>query len=531
MRALDGKSWAALLCAAALACGVRAQVQEQVPAPGASRLVIADAQGDWGLLAPFLHQARGPGYVYSSFVFDTLVWKEADGTLAPALATRWQALPGGRCHRFTLAAGARWHDGKPVTPQDVAFSFDYLRRHHYRFVDLQVIDRVTATPTAKDNAGAVEVCTREPYAPFMANIAAALPVLPAHVYGPVEAPEQFHALAAATGSGPYRLAEYNRAQGFYRLERHAAYHAHVPRYAQVFVVKMNPQLALAAMRRGEVDAASIPALMADAFRTAGFSVLSQPSNHPYRLLFNHAGRFADARLRQGLAHALDRQWLADVAYHGQATVAQTGYRQGLPAQSTARLASYPHDPQRAATLLQAGGWTRGADGAWRQGGTPVKLDMLGDPASEVLAKAVAAQLETLGLTVRLRLEQDARLQQRLKARDFDLALLSSSHEGDPDRFRLAVTGLQQRADDYHANPRLLALLEQQKGMQDPAQREAVLAEAESLYSRDLPAYLLVNPHNFVAYDPRKVAPAFTRQGVAMGIPLPWNKAALFRPAP
>lgn len=361
----------------------------------------------------------------------------------------------------------------------------------------------------------------------MTHIAGALPMLPEHIYAQVDAPQQFHALAAATGSGPYRLAQYDRARGVYRLERHARYHAYTPRYEQVYLTGMSPQLALAAMRRGEVDATVIPALLAEPYRAAGFTVLEHPSNHPYRLLFNHAGRFADARLRQGLAHGLDRQWLADVVYHGQAETASTGYRQGRAA--PAGLADYPFDPKQAAALLQAGGWSRDADGKWRQEGVPVTLAMMGDPGSEVLAKAVASQLERLGVAVRLRLEQDAALNQRLKNRDFDLALLSSSHEGDPDRFRLAVMGLHQRADDYYADPRLLELLQRQKTLLDPAQREAALTEAEIRYSRALPALALVNPRSFAAYDPGKARIGFTQGGIAMGIPLPWNKTTLFRP--
>lgn len=54
-----------------------------------STLNIADAQGDWGLLAPFTHAARGPGYVYTSFIFDSLVWRDVDGQLQPMLAQSW----------------------------------------------------------------------------------------------------------------------------------------------------------------------------------------------------------------------------------------------------------------------------------------------------------------------------------------------------------------------------------------------------------------------------------------------------------
>lgn len=51
-----------------------------------SRLVIVDANGDRGVLAPFLHQQRGPGYLYTTYIFDSLIDQSVTGELAPGLA-------------------------------------------------------------------------------------------------------------------------------------------------------------------------------------------------------------------------------------------------------------------------------------------------------------------------------------------------------------------------------------------------------------------------------------------------------------
>lgn len=87
-----------------------------------NNLTIADTQGDWGVLAPFLHSARGPGFVYTSFLFDSLIWKATDGKLQPLLAQSWQLNEASQCYEFKLHPDAVWQDGQAVTAKDVVFS-------------------------------------------------------------------------------------------------------------------------------------------------------------------------------------------------------------------------------------------------------------------------------------------------------------------------------------------------------------------------------------------------------------------------
>ncbi|MFB1011903.1 MAG: ABC transporter substrate-binding protein [Thiopseudomonas sp.] len=492
--------------------GSLAQADEQV-------LNLADAQGDWGLLAPFTHSARGPGYVYTSFVFDSLLWKDASGTLQPLLAQSWNYDADSRCYAFSMNTAARWHDGKPVTAEDAAFSFTYLQQHNYRFVDFSPVKSVAA------NQQELEVCLKQEHAPFLVNVAASMPVLPKHIYANISEPARFNQPQAATGSGPYRLAEYNKAKSFYRLERHTGYHLGTPKYAEVRIIRMSPHAALAAMQRGQVDLTSVSYELVDNFRQAGMGVLHNRSNHPLRLLFNHQDRFDAVELRQGLARLIDRPQLAQILYAQTAEVARLGYRQdvGDPLPE-----SYALDPQAAAVQLKAGGWHVNASGQWLDGaGAPIRLSLLAQPDADLLARALAEQLQQHGIQVDIRLEQDVQLSERLRSGQYDLALLSASHEGDPDRFRLLMGGQQQRSDHFLANQELLRLLDQQMHTLDPNERNQLLLKAERLYNQELPSLPLLNPSNFAVYRAERVTPAFTKGGIAMGIPMPLNKLELF----
>ena len=115
---------------------------------------IADGRGDWGSPNPYRHYPRGPGYIRLAWVFDTLIWKDKDGYV-PALAQKWSYEPKEMVFSFELCPKAKWHDGKPLTADDVVFTVGYFKKHPYRWVTVDYIGEVKATgpPQRGDQAG------------------------------------------------------------------------------------------------------------------------------------------------------------------------------------------------------------------------------------------------------------------------------------------------------------------------------------------------------------------------------------------
>jgi peptide/nickel transport system substrate-binding protein len=75
-----------------------------------------------------------------SFLFDTLVWKDRNGYV-PALARTWSYDSKKTAYYFTLTEGILWHDGKPFTARDAAFTFRYIRQHPYPWVNSDIIKK------------------------------------------------------------------------------------------------------------------------------------------------------------------------------------------------------------------------------------------------------------------------------------------------------------------------------------------------------------------------------------------------------
>lgn len=147
---------------------------------------IGDSTCDWGFPNPYRYYPRGPSYVRMMWVFDTLVWKDDKGTV-PGLADSWSYDLGRTAFSFQLNPRAKWHDGHPVTAEDVVYTFQYLKKRPYRWITLEHVDHVLAeTPQT------VVITLSRPYAPFLSEIGGTIPILPRHVWEKVDRPETYN---------------------------------------------------------------------------------------------------------------------------------------------------------------------------------------------------------------------------------------------------------------------------------------------------------------------------------------------------
>lgn len=515
-----------LLSNMVLGSAAMALPQPLVAAAGEDPLIITDARGDYGLLAPYTHRINGPGYLYTSYIFDALLDQDAEGRVVPGLAEAWTVSKDLRIFELKLNGAARWHDGAPVTAEDVVFTAEYIKANPHPFVALDNLEAAKVLPD-----GRLRLTLRQPDAGFERNVLITMMILPRHIYEGQGVPAQFVDPAAATGSGPYRLAQYDKAQGRYLLEANADYYKGAPRFNRVAIVRLTPEAAIQASTTGQAHVLSdLPYTLLSQAKAAGLSVLTTPSGHPERLVFNHRGRFGRRVLRQAIAYAIDRSALVEIAYQGAALEALPGYFQPeTPWVADTPPSDYAHDLAQAAALFEAAGWTKGQDGRWLEDGQPVTLKLVTDARYRRTAVVLAEQLEASGLGVELLLLELGALQELVQSDDFDLMLRTTSTVGDPGSVVNRVLAPSWNSDRYpDEDGRLRRLIEAQAATHDPADRKAILAEFQTLYAKELPALMLVNALWAVAHTDR-VTPVFLPDGVASGIPMALHKSMFFRP--
>jgi len=476
-------------------------------------LIIADEKGDWGFPSPYLHDRRGPGYVLMSLVFDSLVWKDSQGAFVPALAESWSLDAAGAT--FSIHPEARWHDGRPVTADDVVFTVEMFRAYPYLSLDLSTIRTVRKTDDRT-----VRFEFEHPFAPFLANIAGMMPIVPRHIFEPVGNPLTLAGEKAAIGSGPFTLVRYDRVQGATLFRANPAYHLGAPRIHEIAFVRMSPPAAVAGLEKGTVGlATNVPVRQVDALKAAGVRMMVHDMGHPVRLKFNHERpALADARARRGLAQFIDRPRIIETAYLGWGEVWDP---RGCAPLADPADDPLPFDPEAGQRLLLGAGWQQDDDGAWT---LPSAFDLIALRSYDGVARLVTQQLETQGVSVSLTLLDRGAFDDRLRRGSYDLALTSYGMLGDPDVFRHGVLGTRPGSDRYTDDPALVEALMAQTRETDPDKRAALLAQAGERYLQALPSFAMVSPRRVVGVA-ADVPVFFTPGGLAHGIPSVLNKRA------
>lgn len=379
------------------------------------------------------------GRALIGLLFDGLIRVGADGLLEPALAERYEIDPSGEVYTFYLRRDVRWHDGAPLTADDVVFTLRALQTLDNpgepalaRLWQDVLVDRI--------DDYTVRATLTTPYAPFLSL--ARMPILPAHLLAgttPGQWPESPFA-RSLVGTGPYSLVELRAERA--RLAANPAYYAGRPYIDQLELRFLaSPEAAVAALSRGDVTAYGERAgrTLAEIGLPADLRLASAPLDEYAILSFNtRAAPFDDLPIRQALAHALDRERLIEVVLGGQADLINTPILPGSWAASP-RISWYEADRTAAERILGELGYEPGVDGTRRRDGRPLSFELLvdGEPRRLAAAEEIARQWAELGIGVQVRQLEPAALQARLQARDFSMAIHSWARIGpDPDPFAL-----------------------------------------------------------------------------------------------
>ncbi|WP_433473707.1 ABC transporter substrate-binding protein [Spirillospora sp. CA-142024] len=272
----------------------------------------------------------------------------------PALATALPADTSATTWKFTLRQGAKWHDGKPVTVDDVLFSFD-------RALDPSTLAssffRSWLKEVRKVDDTSVELVFKFPFPDALPRLTIAK-IMPKHVFG---APGAWDAAknGKAVGSGPYKMTAHHPKSNT-TFEAFAGYNG--PR--KPAIKKMNwLSIVEASARVAKISGGGAEAQIADNVPYANIDQLSKQGltvsggkgmNHMF-LMFNTAQKpFDDVRVRQALFYAIDTQKMIDVALKGHGAPATSFLNQENPSYAKAKTV-YEYNPDKAKSLLAEAG--------------------------------------------------------------------------------------------------------------------------------------------------------------------------------
>lgn len=297
---------------------VAAQSETPVRATPVSRVRLPFPQDD-GTLTPYTFEL---GYPLVTLIYDTLLWRDARGTPRPWLARAVESSADGRQLTIRLVEGARWHDGRPLTADDVAFTFDFVARHpHPRFTpELRAVENVVVA-----NPSTVVINLLHPSPGFADQPMSDLPILPAHLWQDLPrgrlAPE-----GLPVGSGPYRLVDHLPGES-YRFAANADHFRGPPSVSTLevpIIGDVNRTLQALERRRVDMIPVSLPRDAAARVEGLGTRVLEGPSYLGTVLMFNlRQSPFDRPEARRAVSSALDLRRVTRAV--GSAVAADRGY--------------------------------------------------------------------------------------------------------------------------------------------------------------------------------------------------------------
>ncbi len=436
-------------------------------------------------------------------VFDGLVRYDEHGQVVPDLAESWAYSEDGLTLTFNLRDGISWHDGKPVTAADVAFTYGLMQDDS--FPGLLELKRLWQSVTISEvDARTVQFTLSQPYAPFIE--ATTRSILPAHLLASTS-PADLATIPfnqAPVGTGPFMVQpgqDWTHADRL-RLTPNPAYWRQGTQLSDIeFRFYPDAAALVAAYGAGEVDAVNglPPTLAPEVLEQDGSRLFTSLASRYTALFFNMgdtgAAGVRSKEARQALAYGLDRAGLVDRVLHGQGVVFEGPY---LPDMWFARpdlMTRYSFQPETAAGLLDAAGWLRADDGVRAREGVPLTLRLLAldRPEQRAVADEVARQWGELGVDVQVTTAHDlVALHDALTSRTFDAALLEILPPADPDLYDFWSQEAMVRGQNFAGwnNRRASEALEAARQVLDQAGRAPYYEAFLRQFDGDLPALTL-----------------------------------------
>lgn len=433
-----------------------------------------------------------------ALLFDALVKKDDHYNLTPWLATSWQQ-PDPLTWVFHLRDGVRFHNGQPLTADDVVYTIASMIDGSLitaKGGSFSSVARVEATDRLT-----VTVHLKRPDAGLLFNLSDGL-------FGVVPKRAGRELGLAPVGSGPFRFVSAVQDKEVV-LAANRDYWGGAPKISRVRFAVVPDQITTALEMQkgsGDIESNAISLDMVYALRGAPkLALASGASSVVVYLNFNvDDPRLRDRRVRQAIASAIDRQAIVDALWRGQAVLADSLLPPGHWARAVDdQLAQWPHDPARARALLAAAGLQPDAAGVRLR----LTLKTSTDETTRLLAAILQQQLRAVGIELSIRSAEFGTFYSDITHGAFQMyALRWIGSNEDPDIFRYAYSSLSFPPKGgnrgHYANARVDALLNAAAASSDLEVRRRDYVEVQQILAEDLPGIPLWYLDNEVLYNRR-----------------------------
>jgi peptide/nickel transport system substrate-binding protein len=441
-------------------------------------------------------------------------------------------------YTLKIREGVQWHDGQPLTPEDVLFTFKAaaspladsgpVRSYLTDIADIQVDGRIMRFVMSKPNVYNVS------------NVANILAIIPKHVFDPeglldgftykdVIGPkgksdprmkkfaDQFNshpANRAPVGTGPYKFEKWDggRELVLTRNDNYWGRKAYLDKI--VYRIISDYTAALTALKSGEIDFNPRLSPIQFAEQTSGAAFDQQLTKvkysipAEYEIMWNNDRPFfKDKRVRQAMTMLVDRQKLIDTIRLGNGTIGISPLDPRSP-NFNPNIKPLPYDPKRAAELLDEAGWTdHDGDGIRDKGGVKFKFEFLGSTGSTIfkqLSPVLTEEFRKAGIEMTDRIVELALMTETLKEHRFDATVLGFSYDLVQDQYQVWHSSSTSGGSNYvnFKNAEADHLLEQARLEFNDEKRKNLYWRWQEIFQDEQPVTFLYYQQEPAAYSKR-----------------------------
>lgn len=492
-----------------------AEEMAETPSPISGGSYTEALVGSLMRLNPMLDHFNQPDRDIDRLLFSSLIRFDARGLPVGDLAQSWNVSTDGAVYTVNLRTDAVWHDGNPVTADDVIYTISLLQSQS-ALIPTSLQEFWGQVVVSKISDSGLEFSLPVAFAPFMDYLS--FQVLPSHLLGNlfmdalVDHPFNINPV----GSGPYRFDSLETDNGVItgvNLTSFEYYYEGRPFIDEIhFRYYGDEKSALDAYQAGEVDGLSKIRNqdMETVLNQTGLNLYSsrQPKLCIVFLNLNNPDVPILQRVdfRKALMAGVNRQMMIDDVVSGQGIFAQGPIMPGnwafYPEQP-----AYRYDPDGARQILAGMALTSGEDGRFFSDGAPIELNLMvpDDTQHTAMAEILRQNWEKIGVGVTVIPLPYDQVIANLESRSYQMALVDVdlSDTPDPDPYQFWAESQIENGQNYAqwSNTTASSYLEQARQTPNIEMRTRLYRNFQVLFEEDLPSLPLFYPvYNYAVKD-------------------------------